>query len=134
MKRKSYEKLINNARREIRDIQKEINFLPEINLFNSMWLWFQYFVRPTSTQELYERLSKVKSKVKTVMDTYARGDNSTIGTTIEKEANSTSDNYFTQLMSILEEIKVLEKKLERKDFQNFLNNLSSKNQFNKGDM
>lgn len=123
MKRKSYDKLIDKVKTEISSVQREIEALPEINLFNFIVLWWQFSVHAKSIQSLRERLEKAKAMVNTAIDTFARGDSMSDPTAVDKQNDAASNNYFSQLLDLLKEIEILSRQLEKKDFQQFLKNL-----------
>lgn len=123
MRRKGYDKLINKLQTEISYLQREIDILPEINLFNFILLWWQFSIHAKSIRSLEERLEKARAMVNTAIDTYARGDNRTDTTAVSKHSDAVSVNYFSQLLDLLREIEILERQLGRKDFQQFLKNL-----------
>lgn len=123
MRRRGYDKLINKIKIEISYLQREIDALPEINLFNFILLWWQFSIHAKSIRSLYERLEKARAMVNTAIDTYARGDNRIDTTAVSKQSDAVSVNYFSQLLDLLRKIEILERQIGRKDFQQFLKNL-----------
>ena len=123
MQRKSYDKLIDKVKTEISSVQREIEALPEINLFNFIVLWWQFSIHAKSIRSLRERLEKAKAMVNTTIDTFAKGDNASDSTVVDKQNDAASNNYFSQLLNLLKEIEILSRQLESKDFQQFLTNL-----------
>ena len=126
---RAYEKLLDKIQNHLIELHKEINSLPDVNLFNLPLIVFNSILFPSQITELFHKLNQLRGKVKSALDTYtktaSREEDIEIQINPENES-SINQGYLSRLMQLLEEIALLEDKLRRKSLPEFLGNTTEK--------
>ncbi|BDA76472.1 hypothetical protein CAL7716_106380 (plasmid) [Calothrix sp. PCC 7716] len=135
---KAYDKLIGDIQKDLNQLEIEINAIPEINPLNLLLnLLQQNIFKSSQIPELYSRLDRLKAKTQNGLEYYeiaamkpsikteseAKSNNeqendktdNSIKASQNQEVNG--NNYFSQLIDLLAEVNLLEKRLRQKDTQ-----------------
>jgi ATP/maltotriose-dependent transcriptional regulator MalT len=107
-----YEKLLPKIKGELKSLHAEIKSLPDASLLNLPAILIAAALKPESfkkVDEIRRRLGKLKSQVKSTLDTYSRG---------KREEGSAA--YLSRIVELGTEIKFLEERLAKKDLRQLL--------------
>ncbi|KST63843.1 hypothetical protein BC008_15420 [Mastigocoleus testarum BC008] len=87
---KAYEKLISDIQKDLKQLELEIDAIPDINSLNLLFNFLQYyFFNSTRIKELYSRLDKLRAKAQNGLDYYEMA---TMKQTIEKKSDQEVNN------------------------------------------
>ena len=87
---RAYEKLIKDIKKELEQLEVDIDAIPDISLINIVVCFLEHnFFNPTQIKDLYSRLNKLKAKAQSGLDYYEMGARKK---SLEMKADQESDN------------------------------------------
>ena len=90
---RAYEKLIKEIKKELEQLEVDIDARPDINLINIVSSLLDHlFFNPTKIKDLYSRLDKLKAKAQNGLDYYEMGARKKSLETKDDQENNNKDD------------------------------------------